>query len=735
MKLSISRSGLLLFSVLLAAAAGLPVLAQRVIPAKVVRSTSYKFEELLAGPEKPEDHAAWLAGLRAHRQEMQAALRETRGAMKDPYSEPSLAWAQRSFIQPQMMAHDRYFFDPVPGQYTVRRYLEDLRNRYGGIDSVLVWPPMYTNLGVDDRNQFDIWRDMPGGMAALRKMVADFHRQGVRVLIPIMIWDEGTRDEGIPMAQGLAKLAKELNADGLNGDTMFPVTRDFYTAGADVGHLLALEPESGMGKTIDGLAWNVMSWGYWWPDPNGPYPFVPAVDRYKFIEPRHLTHVCDRWARDRTDMLQYAFFNGDGYESWENVFGVWNQITPRDAEALRRIAAIYRAVPELLVSPDYEPFTPVLQQGVFATKFPGKGATLWTFVNRAKVPVTGAQMTVTSAPGMRFFDLWRGSELKPEVAAGKATLSFELEPRGYGAVLATTLPPEGPVKQLMAAMRRRAQITLTSLSSEWKVLNQQFIDIPRTAPVSKAPEGMVQIPGGKFKFEVEGMWRWDNPGIDLQYPWEDKPNLKHSHELSIESFYIDKTPVTCAEFKRFLDATHYRPKDGHNFLRSWTNGNFPEGWAKKPVTWVSLNDARAYAKWAGKRLPHEWEWQYAAQGTDGRLYPWGNQKDDSRVPHFESGRTQRPPTDVDAYPQGASPFGVLDMAGNVWQWTDEVQDEHNRAAIVRGGSYYRPSGSVYYFPQTPRLNQHGKYWLLADSTDRSATIGFRCVIEAGQQVE
>lgn len=212
-----------------------------------------------------------------------------------------------------MMMHDRYFFDPVAG-YTVKRFLDDLNDRYGGIDSVLIWPPMYTNLGVDDRNQFDIWRDMPGGMDATRKMVAEFHQHGVRVLLPIIYWDNGSRDEGVTMAEGLARLAKELGADGLNGDTMFPVDLEFYTEAAKTGHLLALEPEAGMGKKIEALTWNTMSWGYWWPDPNGPYPHVPAVDCYKFIEPRHMTHICDRWAHDRTDMLQYAFFNGDGYE-------------------------------------------------------------------------------------------------------------------------------------------------------------------------------------------------------------------------------------------------------------------------------------------------------------------------------------------------------------------------------------------------------------------------------------
>jgi formylglycine-generating enzyme required for sulfatase activity len=200
--------------------------------------------------------------------------------------------------------------------------------------------------------------------------------------------------------------------------------------------------------------------------------------------------------------------------------------------------------------------------------------------------------------------------------------------------------------------------------------------------------------------------------------------------MNLKSFYIDKYPVTNAEFKRFLDAAHYRPKDDHNFLRDWKNRSYPDGWAGKPVTWVSLDDARAYAQWAGKRLPHEWEWQYAAQGTDGRAYPWGNEWDASRVPVPEKGRDMRPPTNVDAFPQGASPFGVVDMVGNVWQWTDEFVDEHTRAAILKGGSYYQPQGSLWYFPQAYKLTEHGKYLLIAPSKDRAGTLGFRCVADA-----
>ncbi len=723
---SASSACLALAGVLAAFAGAAQNVPERVPPIAVTLLETNRQGELLAGPIKQADFPAWLAGMRAYRVDMRSRLRTALGDLPDPYGLPALRWTQRSFVQPQMMAHERYFYDPAAGKYTVNRYLDDLESRYGGIDSVLVWPT-YPNIGVDNRNQFDLWRDMPGGEKGLRKMVGDFHRRGVRVLMPIMIWDHGTRDEGVPMARRLAELAKTTGADGLNGDTMSPVNREFFTESLKVRHPLALEPENGLAGQSETLAWNIMSWGYWW-----PYQAAPGVNRYKFIEPRHLTHVCDRWAHDRTDMLQYAFFNGSGYESWENVWGIWNQITPRDAEALRRISAIYRAVPELLVSEDYEPFAPTLLPGVFATKFPGSGQTLWTLINRGTNAAACGQIQVAVEARTRFFDLWRGVELKPESDGATATLTFTVEPRGYGAVLATKGSPSRGVRKLLAQMQVRAHSEAADLSTPWMALPQRMMAAPRTRPLHGLPDGMVLIPAGKFLFQSEGVMIERSEGVGVQYPWEDQPSLKHERELTMQAFYIDRTPVTCAQFKRFLDATSYRPRDSHNFLRDWRVGTYPEGWARKPVSWVSLEDARAYAQWAGKRLPHEWEWQYAAQGTDGRLYPWGNTEDSQRVPPYERGRELPPPADVDVYPQGASPFGVLDLVGNVWQWTDEYQDEHTRAAVLKGGSRYRPEKSGWYFPQARQLNQHGKYLLMAPSIDRSGCIGFRCVADAGQ---
>jgi formylglycine-generating enzyme required for sulfatase activity len=243
---------------------------------------------------------------------------------------------------------------------------------------------------------------------------------------------------------------------------------------------------------------------------------------------------------------------------------------------------------------------------------------------------------------------------------------------------------------------------------------------------------MIRVSAADYDFEVRGIEIecGNDPGVDVQYPWEDIARRAHRHLIHLQSFFIDREPVTNAEFKKFVDGSGYHPGDDHNFLRNWSNGTYPEGSANKPVTWVSIEDARAYAAWAGKRLPHEWEWQYAAQGTDGRLYPWGNDWKSQVLPPPDHGPALHPLADVGSFAQGASPFGVLDLEGNVSQWTDEYRDEHTRAAILRGGAAYQPLGSIWYFPQTYRLDEHQKYLLMSPGRDRAGTIGFRCVVDA-----
>ena len=223
-------------------------------------------------------------------------------------------------------------------------------------------------------------------LRACKQMVADFHRRGVRVLFPMMMWDQGTRDPGKPWPQAIAEFMKQLNGDGINGDTQDGVPLAFSLAAEKVGHPLAFEPEDR--PSDEALAWNVMTWGQY------QFPFAPEVDRFKWLETRHMVNISHRWNRNKTDDLQFAFFNGVGWESWENIWGIWNGITPRDGEATRRMATIERAVAPFLVSPGWEPMYPTTFYGIFASRWPLGDKTVWTIVNRNEYDVSGRQMAV-----------------------------------------------------------------------------------------------------------------------------------------------------------------------------------------------------------------------------------------------------------------------------------------------------------------------------------------------------
>lgn len=154
----------------------------------------------------------------------------------------------------------------------------------------------YPNMGVDERNQFELLADVPGGLAALRAATAAFRAAGVRVGLAYNPWDSGTAPANATDAAMLARTAVAVGADFLNGDTMNFMPRTFFDASVAAGRPLALQPEGG--PSLQGLEWTKMGWGYW------PQPFVPAVDMFKWVERRHMTQICNRWATNHTTDLQ-----------------------------------------------------------------------------------------------------------------------------------------------------------------------------------------------------------------------------------------------------------------------------------------------------------------------------------------------------------------------------------------------------------------------------------------------
>ena len=235
----------------------------------------------------------------------------------------------------------------------------------------------------------------------------------------------------------------------------------------------------------------------------------------------------------------------------------------------------------------------------------------------------------------------------------------------------------------------------------------------RTAPSAETPDGMLLVPAATITYKLGASDEF------VAYP-----SAGREITTSVDSFLIDRHPVTNEGYLKFIRETRYIPADTANYLKQWERGMPVSGQERYPVVYVSLEDARAYARWAGKRLPTEAEWQLAAQGTDGREWPWGNEFHATKC-NNGFGRA----TPVDAFPKGESPYGVADLVGNVWQMTGDVYcNGAYYFNIIRGGSYFRPESSWWYVQGGPQpLTMTQMQLFVSPGYDRSATVGFRCV--------
>jgi len=179
--------------------------------------------------------------------------------------------------------------------------------------------------------------------------------------------------------------------------------------------------------------------------------------------------------------------------------------------------------------------------------------------------------------------------------------------------------------------------------------------MPKALPSLIDTDELVLIPAGPFLF-----------GEDLEQHY-------------LPPFSIDRFPVTIREYARYLDAI------GRRIPANWEDGKPPLDRMDHPVTGVSFFDAAAYAAWRRRALPTEEQWEKAARGTDGRIYPWGNRFNLRNLNSRASKRRSTSP--VRCYPQGASPFGVMDLVGNVWEWTVSWFDLDADLKVLKGGCH------------------------------------------------
>jgi sulfatase modifying factor 1 len=236
---------------------------------------------------------------------------------------------------------------------------------------------------------------------------------------------------------------------------------------------------------------------------------------------------------------------------------------------------------------------------------------------------------------------------------------------------------------------------------------------------------MVLIPEGSFPM---GVPHGDRDGGRDEYP---------RHDVFVNNFYIDKFELTNSRYLEFVKATNHRiPQNPKNATRNlWEGDTITESLADRPVINVDWADAQAYCQWAGKRLPTEAEWEKAAKGTADRRFPWGNVEPTNKHLNFNQQwigeKTLMP---VGSYELGKSPFGVYDMAGNVWEWVNDWYDakyyekspaknpmgpESGTKRVLRGSGWQNETPTVRIFTRVD-----------SDPTIRNESTGFRCAMDA-----
>ncbi len=306
----------------------------------------------------------------------------------------------------------------------------------------------------------------------------------------------------------------------------------------------------------------------------------------------------------------------------------------------------------------------------------------------------GPLLTVPHIPGRRYFDLISGMEADTVIADDHVQIYGVIPPCGLGAFLAIDVLDRDTEFQAFLD----AQNAINARASGDTTFPARAVQCRPIAPTQRVqrnslPESMIAISKETVTLQVAFRQReCDTYGntavVDAQYPLLHTP-LVHERTVTLGDFAIDSTPVTNCEFRRFLEDSGYTPRFSENFLKHWTDGMPVAGEGDHPVVYIDLDDARAYAQWAGKRLPTELEWQHTIQ----------------------------------KHSQDSEPI-------RVWNWTEsERSDGRTRFCILKGGCDYQAIGSRWYADggqQPPEFS--AKFLLMGPGLDRCATTGFRCVV-------
>ncbi len=708
------------------------------------------------------------------------------------YKRSDLQWIKKAYVIHLIMAWDKDFYDYTTGRFNLSHFLHRGKKLYGGNDAIGLWPTWPT-LGLDQRNQFDLYRDLPGGLTKLRELADSMRQMGTRLFVAYNPWDESTRKED--HLKGLEELIRETTADGVVLDTRGASSRELQEA-ADRARPGVIMYSEGMAvpKDMPGIISGRVHNALYYP---------PLLNLNKFIKPDFaIFRVAEVFKEPIRREYALAFFNGYGTEI--------NQFPPGHPEweeeqyrFLGRTTRILRENNACFTSDEWTPLIPVLRDSIWVNQWPARDRSIYTVFRPKKTLYTifslkpegykGALFEIEQEAGYHYVDLWHHEEMFPVAINKKLYANVKLEAFNNYELGTNNEGAAGCIARLPQLLRASLKGNYLNLEAtkgseirlwagnpaydndyhrlvrsthklflpdyfgryEGKVVIQLFDGdeladeriiyikpgtprlISKVKPTGSSPiqpDGMVKIPDGTFTFTT-------THGDDfIPYPKEGE-----GEKLKMKAFWMDRTPVTNRQFEVFMQATGYRPSDTANFLKHWKNGRIPPGEENFPVVYVSYEDAQAYAAWAGKRLPTEQEWQYAAQTEKGNEWPWKQSRPVRRITqhvtetltvtaiegikahHTNLGDGK--PYPVGKYPRGANPYGLLDLTGCVWQLTNDIYESGSyRYIIIKGGSYFKPSSSWWYVQGGPReLHYRQALLRVSQGFERNATVGFRCV--------
>lgn len=727
-------------------------------------------------------HGDWQEGLRMMFQDRHLYDVEPGKFDNSLFEREDLKWIRSSYVSHLMMAWNSNVYDLSDKNYHLADFLAKGKKLYGGDDFIGIWPT-WPSLGLDQRNQWDLFRDLPGGTGRLKAEAANLNRMGSRLFICYNPWDESTRNEN--HTSGMAGLVAATNADGVVLDTRGASSKEFQHAADSVKPGVVMYSEGmAVPKDMQGIVAGRVH--------NALY-YCPMLNLNKFIKPDFaIFRVAEIYKEPIKREFCLSFFNGYGTEL--NIFAPG---VPEWAEEqyryLGKVARIQRENTENFTGRKITPLLPTTTDRIWVNRWQTENKTIYTIYSLIPQGYKGLLFDVEPAKGIHFVDIWRheeklpvksgsgwqieaeadafnqswlgtnnegevdciarfpeilsaarmGDELSVDANRGDSIRIWAGNPDYSGKPL--TLFAKRQIVRLMDHFGRYEGKFVVQLFEKRQLLDEKIITIapgtPRlitrlelTPPASGIPEGMVKIPAGKFVFHTTCGDEF------IPYPKEMEDST-----IFLAGFMADRFPVTNGQFMEFLVKSGYQPKDTVNFLKNWFRGSYRHGEKDFPVVYISFEDARAYAKWAGKRLPTEAEWQYAAQTPAGNEWPWKQEtpilrKEEVvtntltvfRLEGIEPGRCNLGDGKLYAtgsYPGGANFFGLEDLVGCVWQLTNDVYANGSyRYIILKGGSFFNPSSSWWYVQGGPRELHYRQHLLrVSQGFERNGTVGFRCV--------